>query len=369
MRSLFRLLSAELPVVIAAIAAAIAIGSGVVRATDVPRIVDWRLLAILFALLVSVESLRVSNALDLLVARTLSRFTQQRSFTVALVLVSGVLAAVVTNDVALFVVIPFSMAATRLADFDAENAVMLQIIAANLIGCISPLGNPQNLFVYQLWRISAAQFVTTMAPFVAVAGALLLASIWLLEKRGPLTVERVELPPIDPLHAVAGGVGFLLVVLNIARLLPVWPAVIAAIVFLPLVIRHEESRIDLSIIPLFFFAFIAVEGLRRGGAYYLLGAGHVSDLRLYCSAVAGSQAISNVPATILLSPVAEGRWKVLLYAVNAGGCGTIIASLANLLGWQIYRRHGGEHPHFFRRFMGMNALFLVVIAATGWMLL
>lgn len=364
-----RLLRKHLALTIATAAALAAIASGTLGASDIRGIVDWRLLLVLFAMLVAVESLRVSNLLDHVVRDVASRFRSKRSFTLALIALAGALAAVATNDVALFVVIPFTLAATRLSDFDAANAVMLQIIATNLIGCISPLGNPQNLYVYHRWKIAPETFISAMLPFVVVAGIALLLAALVLEPKGSLRVTAIELPRVDALHALAGATAFALVLLNVFRVLPVWPAAAIAFLTLPLVITHEESRVDLSIVPLFFCAFIAVEGLRRGGLYGLLsGRGEMSDLRLYFSALSGSQVISNVPATILLAPSTGTRWRLLLYGVNAAGCGTIIASLANLLGWQIYRRHGGDDPHFFRRFTVLNVMFLGVAATTGWIL-
>src|SRR4029077_10098895 len=88
------------------------------------------------------------------------------------------------------------------------------------------------------------------------------------------------------------------------------------------------------------------------------------------------QLISNVPATILLSPLAAARWRELLYGVNAGGCGTIIASLAHLLGWQILSRASGEgsprpinRSRFFWRMTALNFAFLAWAAIGGWILL
>lgn len=129
-------------------------------------------------------------------------------------------------------------------------------------------------------------------------------------------------------------------------------------------LRRHLLRFDLSIVPLFFFAFIIVEGLRTFGLRPAAG--------IYTSAILLSQFISNVPAAILLTPFAEGDWLTLLYGVNAGGCGTIIASLANLLGWRLYIRevHAPDRdPAFFRRLTMLNFAFLGWAALGGWVLL
>ena len=90
---------------------------------------------------------------------------------------------------------------------------------------------------------------------------------------------------------------------------------------------------------------------------------------LYFAAIGLSQVISNVPATILLSASAGNRWLTLLYGANAGGRGTIIASLANLLGWQIYVRESNRDPRFFRRLTIIDFAFLAWAATGGWLLL
>ena len=118
--------------------------------------------------------------------------------------------------------------------------------------------------------------------------------------------------------------------------------------------------VDLSIVPLFFFAFIVVEGLRTFP---------IRAYDTYWTSIAASQLISNVPATVLLTPFARGDWRALLYGVNAGGCGTIIASLANLLGWRIYVRESGRDSRFFRRLTWINFAFLMWIACGAWLVL
>src|ERR1044071_7001273 len=123
-------------------------------------------------------------------------------------------------------------------------------------------------------------------------------------------------------------------------------AAIAAAISAALFLRKRV--VDLSIVPLFFFAFIVVEGLRTFP---------IRVFDIYWTSIAASQFISNVPATVLLTPFAHHDWSALLYGVNAGGCGTIIASLANLLGWRIYARESGKR--LFWRLTWINFAFLV----------
>ena len=360
--------------------------SGRVTIAAARRATDLDLLLVLFALLVAVDLLRVSGYLDFAVVQTVKRFHTTRAFAIALIAFSGVLASLVTNDVTLFIVIPFTIVASRFSDFDVEDAVVLEVIATNLIGCLTPLGNPQNLFVFHRSGWSAAHFVATMAPFVAWSIAGLLTAIFLFGKSRPMATDVVDLPPRDRIMASAGAICFVLVLLEIARVANAWPAAIAALIAAPFFLRRRALQIDYSIVPLFLFAFIIVEGMR---SVHVRGA----ETHLYAVAISLSQFISNVPATVLLTPFTHGRWRELLYGVNAGGCGTIIASLANLLGWRIYVRESGRGvilsredgegspsqlrrgslaalgmTPFFQRLTVINFAFLAWVAVGGWLL-
>jgi len=326
------------------------------------RAIDVDLLLVLFALLTAIEILRASGYLDLAVDSTLLRFRTTRGFSLALVLMSGVLASLITNDVALFIIIPFTVVASRFSDFDVEDAVVLEIIASNLIGCLTPLGNPQNLFIFHRSGWSAAHFVVVMLPLVVWSVAGLLAALFLLGPSHPMKPTEVVLPPRNAMAAIAGGACFGLVLLEIARIANGWPTAIGALMAGVIFLRRRIFAVDYSIVALFFFAFIIVEAARSMHIYR-------ESANLFLTSVGLSQIISNVPTTILLSPIAVDRWRELLYGVSAGGCGTIIASLANLLGWRIYVRESNRDPRFFWHLTALNFAFLAWTAVGGWLLL
>jgi Na+/H+ antiporter NhaD/arsenite permease-like protein len=354
---------------VAAALAVAAVASGMVPWRTIPRVEDGRLLATLASLVLSVEALRSSGALDALVRRAIARFSQARTLTLALVLASGALSAVVTNDVALFVVVPFTVAAARFSDFRVRNAVILEITAANVLGCMTPIGNPQNLFLFHRAGMSIPGFLGAMLPFGAVAAALLGGAVLILEPSRRITRVEAAAERVEGYLAAWGAAGILLVLASIAGWLPTWLPLAAIVPVLLLLARRGASAASLAIVPLFFFVFIdmaAVGSLdfRRVFLSIPLPAG----TRLYLAGLLFSQGISNVPAAVLLAPLTEGRWRTLLYAVNAGGCGTLVASLANLLGWQIYLRERGPDPVYLPRFYAVSFAFLLALGVAAFLL-
>jgi Na+/H+ antiporter NhaD/arsenite permease-like protein len=360
----------EQKVVLVAAAAAVALlATGRVDPRRIPGAVDWELLLLLFALILAVELLRESNVLERAAALWMSRFRNARTFTLASALFAGALAALVTNDVALFVVVPVTVAAARSSQLDGARAIMLQIVAVNLVGCLTPLGNPQNLFIAHQSGWNAATFIAAMAPFVLWSAAGIAIAVPLLEPRRAVEAALTA-PPLRAAPFVAGSLVFAIVVLEIFGVVPAWPAAAAAAIGTLLLLRARIGEIDIFIIPLFFFAFIVVEGLRSFDVYALFALlpREPDGLSLWVTTLLTSQIISNVPAAVLLEPLAGERWRLLLYAVNAGGCGTMIASMANLIGWRLYARECGNDPRFFNTFSLVQVAFLAWSGIGGWFL-
>ena len=346
--------------------ALLAVVLGAVRAGEIPALLDLRLLELFFVLILAAECARLSRGLDLVVHRILSSVRSERSLALAAVLVSGALAALVTNDVALLLIVPFTLAFERAApDFDPAKVVILEIAAANLLGCLAPTGNPQSLFLFRAGAFSAGTFLAAQVPWVAGMGLVLVATIPLLIRRRSI----VRPPPRRiRVHRWLAAMALLLLSVQLLALLGLLPrlAPLAAAVPACLLLGRRLFRVDFTLVAVFSALFVAIEGLHRSP----LGSA-LDPLRLFGTTPAGfvlagalaSQAVSNVPAAILLAPSAAAAgggalFTALLYGVNAGGCGTPISSLANLIGADLYLRGRVGRRRFWGPFLAHSGLLL-----------
>ena len=351
--------------------AALALLAGWVKPADVPGLLDLRILELFFVLILAVECAKRSALFEFLVAKVLSRVRTERGLGVAAVLTAGGVACCVTNDVALLVVVPFTLAFARVDEaLDPLPLVVLEIHAANLLGCLTPSGNPQNLFLYLRGGFGPARFFGAQIPWVLGVTAALLAAVPFFLSKRDLPEAPKRLIPVEPVLATA-AVGLLgLQILALAKFVPAAVPLVATVPAMGLLGWHV-LRTDFSLVAVFAALFIGIEGLRRSPLFPAL-----DPLRLFGAGPAGfvlsgavlSQVVSNVPAAILLAPDATARgggvlFVALLYGVNAGGCGTPISSLANLIGARLYVGEHGGAGRFWRLFLPFSALFLAV--ATG----
>jgi len=360
--------------------AVLALALGLVAPGEVARLLDWGVLSLFLVLIVAVECAKHSSLYEWLVHRVLSRVRTERGLAVAAVLCTGLLAACVTNDVALLLVVPFTFAFES-ADprLDPAPVVVLEIQAANLIGCLTPAGNPQNLFLYARGAFTARSFFAAQVPWVAgmTAATLLLVPLLLPKRRlAPPPEARIA---VDPLLA---GLSMALLALEFLAIFDLLPPVVPVLAALPpLVLLRRKVRLgDFTLVAVFACLFIGIEGLRRSAPFRALDPiGLLSPTAAPWSfVVAGallSQAASNVPTAILLAPSAAeagggALFTALLYGVNAGGCGTPVASLANLIGGGLYFR--GRSPRrraFWPLFLVVSFALLAVAIALSLALL
>ena len=338
----------------------IAVSLAVVSAFFVPpdgaylEYIDFRTLGILFCLMAVVAGVRRLGVFDLLAQVLLKRVTNVRQLVLLLVLMCFLLSMLITNDVALLTFVPFSFVLLELSGEEAEQRwlitlIVMQTIAANLGSMLTPLGNPQNLFLYGKSGMSLIDFTLLMLPYSIVSLIVLL--IWWLIKGAKSTAS---LSVSFPEPAVIKGkkrllmysVLFCICMLSVLRVLD-W-RITLAVVFVAVIAADRRTllSVDYSLLVTFIGFFVFIGNMGRIPALRSFLEGVVSSNEVL-TAVLSSQLISNVPAAILLAEFTE-NYPALIVGTNLGGLGTLIASMASLIS---YKQLAAKYPQKKGRYM------------------
>ncbi|WP_028312042.1 SLC13 family permease [Derxia gummosa] len=306
-----------------------------------PALIDFDTLAALAGLLVLTKAVEQSHALHLAGMRLVRRVPGERSLAVGLVIAAALLSMVLTNDVALFVLLPFTLSLGRLAQLPVARLVVFEALAVNAGSALTPIGNPQNLFLWHRSGVGFGDFMLAMLPVVALACGLLVAfAVCGFRGRALTLLPPAEQPALDRplmLHALALYAPFL-VLMHLHR------APLACALVLGLFAWWRPrllARMDWGLILVFALMFVDL-GLLAGLAPVraaVAGLGVDQPARLYWIGIGLSQLISNVPAAILLARLSDD-WHTLAVAVSVGGFGCVVGSLANLIALRLAGREG-----------------------------
>ncbi len=329
------------------------------------RLVDWPTVAALTGLLALTVGLEASGGLHRLGVWLLPFMRTERRAALCLVGASAALSTVLTNDVALFVVVPLTLGVCRITGLPATRLIIFEALAVNAGSALTPIGNPQNIFLWQLSGSSFAGFVLHMLPLVAVLMGLLLALTWVVFRgRVPLLHSDEAPPALDRPMLVTSLLLYLpfLIATDLH-----WANAAAAAVLLVFALLRPRLllRLDWGLLLVFVLMFIDLRLLAGLEAVrHAITALDLSQpLHLYFTGIGASQLISNVPAAIALAEYSKD-WRVLAYAVNVGGFGLMLGSLANL----IALRMAGDR----QAWLGFHVYalpFLAAATAVGWWLL
>lgn len=314
---------------------------------------DLRVLCLLFCLMAVVLGVQSCGVFAVLAQRLLAGKRQLRILLLLLVMLPFFVSMLVTNDVALIAFIPFTILVLRLIARPQLliRVIVLQTIAANLGSMATPVGNPQNLFLYSQYDLSAGDFFGCMLlPTAASLILLAIASVCIKNETLEISFpEHMEIQQTRNLLIYFGL--FVLCLLAVFHLIS-YVLVTGLVVLCFLVIeRPLLKRVDYGLLATFLCFFIFAGNIGRIPVVTALLSQWMGQSTLFSSVVA-SQVISNVPAAILLSNFTE-QWNSLLLGVNIGGLGTPIASLASLISLKFYLNTEDAHPW---RFLGLFTL-------------
>ena len=324
--------------------------------------VDFHTLGLLFSLMTVMEGLQGLGLFRHLGEALLGRTATTRQLEACLIFLPFFSSMLVTNDVALITFVPFALEVLILAG--QENRVVpvvaLQTIAANLGSMTTPIGNPQNLYLYGHYGLTLGDFFSLMLPLTAVA-ALLLALCLVGTPSQPLSIPPFFSAPMGREKRLALYLPLFLLCLGVvADVLSVW-LVTALVLAAALVFdRNVLKRVDYALLLTFVGFFLFVGNLGRlpvfRDFFQTVLAGH----EVLC-AVAVSQAISNVPAALLLSGFTDNG-AALLVGTNLGGLGTLIASMASLISFKQVAKYDGKlRGRYLLWFTVSNLMFLAIL--------
>lgn len=323
---------------------------------------DYKTLTCLFCVLAVVCALRNINFFYILAQRIVRRFKNLRMCVLALVYITFIGSMLIANDMALLTFLPlgfYVLSTTGKREYMAFTFIM-QNIAANLGGMLTPFGNPQNLYLYTKFEIPNAEFMSIMLPPFAVSVALITVCC-LFVKREPLLL-RGEMQKLPRLRTAAYGALFALAIAIVFRSVPFWIGLAVIPICLIFADRKALRMVDYPLLLTFVCFFVFAGNMSRISAVHELLSELMTGNTLLVSVIS-CQIISNVPSAILLSQFTSG-YAPLLVGVNIGGVGTPIASLASLITLREYTRHDKQGSgRYLLMFSAFNFGFLIILYA------
>ena len=333
--------------------------------------INVRVLAILFGLMLIVAALGHIGTFDVLTNKLLSKVKTYRGISLLMSLLSFFLSMFLTNDVSLVTLVPFAIMV--LAPFGENRKLMFTLIimtvAANLGSMLTPIGNPQNLYLYDNYKIALPEFLLLMIPYSALSLALIVALTFILVK-GSDKLPPLKNTEVKKLSFVKLLIYFALFVLNILTVVGYVHFLISLGVTVSAMLimdRKSFKKADYNLLATFVFFFILIGNIGRIDAITGALSGLVSSYPVP-AAILSSQIISNVPAAMLLSAFTDDG-KSLIIGTNLGGLGTLIASMASLITYRFHAKFskeqkektGGKQDNYILNFTIINVVMLVIL--------
>ena len=339
--------------------------------------IDFRTLAILFCLMAVMAGLQQIGLFGYVAEKLLKLVKHVRGIIFILIMLCFFSSMLITNDVALITFVPFTFIVLKMilgerAEKLIVPVVVMQTIAANLGSMLTPIGNPQNLYLYGKTSMNFGSFIGFMLPYTVIAFILLTA--WCLlfpykgEKQAALQLVKETSLVTYKKQLTVYGVLFVLCLLTVAHILSYEVTLLAVLVVVFFLDKNVLGKVDYALLLTFVGFFIFIGNMGRIPAFHAFIQEIITGNEVITSVIA-SQFMSNVPAALLLSGFTN-QYELLIIGTNLGGLGTIIASMASLISFKYigkeYRNLRGKYLIYFTV---ANVLFLFVfltIMRTVW---
>ena len=333
---------------------------------SIPKLsyIDFNVLILLFNLMVVVTAFKELKVLDSIAIGLLKKCNTYTSISLALVFITFISSMIVTNDVALITFVPLSIVIARKANINVLKIVVFQTLAANLGSSFTPMGNPQNLFIYSFYNLSPIDFFKITLPIVILA-VLFLVLLVFKDKKMNLSLDLEDVKIDNKRDVYLFGGLFLIILLSVFHVIDYKVTFLITIVMVLILNKKLFSQVDYSLLITFIGFFIFVGNISTMDVVKNFMEGILNSPKsTFLASVLSSQVISNVPATMLLSGFTN-HFKELLLGVNIGGMGTLIASLASVISYKIYTSEFGN-DNYMKSFNFYNILGLVIFVPIAY---
>ena len=325
--------------------------------------IDFRTLAILFCLMSVMAGLREIGVFEAMAQKMLGKVKNVRQVILILIMLCFFSSMFITNDVALITFVPFTFIVLNLLSLEEKEkwmvpVVVMQTIAANLGSMLTPIGNPQNLYLYGKSGISLDSFIGLMLPYTALSFLLLCIFVAI---KGKSSKEKIHVTFEKMVHItekkklVLYLCLFLCSLFTVARIVPYGISLFLTIACILVIDRKILSKVDYCLLLTFVGFFVFIGNMGRVEVFHAF-LEKVIEGREVITAALASQVISNVPAALLLSGFTQ-ETEALIIGTNLGGLGTLIASMASLISYKFVVRE----KKYFLYFTGANVVFLAIL--------
>ena len=324
---------------------------------------DFKTLTCLFCVLAVVCALRNIHFFYLMAQKIVKLFKPTRLCILALVYITFIGSMLIANDMALLTFLPLGYFVLTRTGNERHMAFtfIMQNIAANLGGMLTPFGNPQNLYLYTAFHIPTGEFFKIMAPPFLVAILLITVCCIVFIPSEPVSISE-ESVPFSKARAGAYLVLFTLAIVIVFRVIPYWIGLIVIPLALLFMDRKALQMVDYPLLFTFVFFFIFSGNMSRISVVQDFFSMLMQKSTLLFSTLS-CQCISNVPSAILLSRFTD-NYRDLLLGVNIGGVGTLIASLASLITFRQYVAYNPKKMgSYIAKFSAFNFGFLAILLA------
>ena len=336
--------------------------------------IDFRTLSILLMLMITMAGLQKLSVFRQLGELLVGRTSTIRGVVLILIGLCFFSSMFITNDVALLTFVPFSIITLSISNRKDLYiiVIVLETLAANLGSMLTPLGNPQNLYLYSLSGMSMAAFIKLMLPYSLCSALLLFISALIFVKDAKVTLKDNDRKSYDRTKRENRLIGlyiaaFIISLFVVARLVPYPVGLVIVLIAVIAFDRNVLRKPDYSLLFTFIFLFIFIGNIKRIPEFSQVLESLIKINEVGVSIVL-SQFISNVPAAILCSGFADDLQKIII-GTNLGGMGTLIASMASLISFKQYSYIDGAKPQkYIGIFTVLNIVYLALMIVVYWIL-